>query len=813
MKKKNWRILPRITFIIVATIATLSLLFLNFKAYQLQHKPPELNIINASIPKHPEDNIKANLKVATKVADKEFSKIKAVYTAATHQPKHAPQTKNSPTFEQVQGTLSETIETHPENIYAPENTKTITKTNTNDTAVKRVADKTVYATQLDIADYYFTKSPHNTVFARGFIPFSQDANNVLYLDARALLKQKGIAREGNLGFGYRHLNSMNNKMFGAYMFYDRKQTTDGSMFSQVTFGGEYWMDRYFLGANFYLPVGNRTVTNSTATYSSSLQTVSPSVFNVLVTKTNHIATDVAMVGGDVTLAYQPTDNFTGYGGFFYFHSSASNYSLPIMCGPFARIRYSVFTKPKQRLGYINELSLESQIQYDKVRKTIWYAGLRLTFAFGGSRLNRMQQHMVDPALRDIDVVSATDNSTFTSASLAKNANGGSLVVKQTDNSNFNAAVGDSNVNVIAVQGVVTNANSLGTTLATNQTITGGSVAISVDNGSQIQAQVSTGGELQSVSAATNMIKLGKNNVIRDITLTMVNPSNANGSNIAISADSAVNDLGTATIQNVTTNGAISIPRSGSSQIANVVISGSTFNIGSTWAPTNIPAVGQFDISTNATFSLTVDNSSFISNSTKEIVSLRVSAASGSNVTVTGITNSNLNGTDAGVVLSVQGGNLHITGDIANNTIDGGSSSLHNEAGLILFTFGNTPGTLTMDGYIKNNTITGTDLGLELINFGGNAISTIRVNGGIINNTIRGAQEYGILVSPNSVVNGNIIINNLYGNTVHGTSPNADIKISAPNTTIQVGQGSTGLSAANHNAVVGITGSPTIIPSQ
>lgn len=812
MKKKHWRILPRITFIIVAAIATLSLLFLNFKAYQLQHRPPEINIINASIPKHPEANVKANLKVATKVVNKEFSKLKAVYTAATHETRPVKHTKTEATFEQVQGTLTETIETHPENIFAPDNKQSTAKSSASDTP-KRIAAKTVYASQLDIADYYFTSSPHNTIFARGFIPFSQDANNLLYLDARALLKQKGIAREGNLGFGYRHLNASNNKMFGAYMFYDRKRSTDGSMFSQMTFGAEYWLDRYFLGANFYLPVGARSVTYTTPTYSSALQTVSPNVFNILVTKTNNNVTDVAMVGGDVTLAYQPTDNFTGYGGFFYFHSSSNSYSLPIMCGPFARIRYSVFTKPSQRLGYINELSLESQIQYDKVRKTVWYAGLRLTFAFGGSRLNRMQQHMVDPALRDIDVVSATNASTSISTYVATNSNGGSLVVKQTDNTTFNSAVGDSSVNVIAVQGVVTNANSLGTTLATGQTVTGGSVAITVDNGSQIEAKVSTGGELQSVSAATNMLKLGKNNVIRDITLTMVSPTNANGSNIAIIADSAVNDLGTATIQNVTSNGAISIPRSGASQTANVNISNSTFNIGSTWAPTNIPAVGQFDINTNATFTLSVDNSSFISNSTKEIVGLRVGAASSSNVTVTSITNSNINGTDAGLVLAGQGGNLHITGDIANNTIDGGSSALHNESGFIMFTFGNTACTLTLDGYIKNNTITGSDLGLQLTNFGGSAVSTIRVNGGIINNTITGAQEYGVFIRPNSVVNGNIIINNFYGNTVHGTSPNADIQVSSPNTTIQVGQGSIGLSAANNNALVGITGSPTIIPSQ
>lgn len=807
MKKNNWRKLPRITFIIVVIIATAGLLFLNFKAYKSARKPPEINIINASIPKNIKANVKANLKVATKLADKEFTKIKAAYTVK-QEPKHTAHINPIPTFEQVEATLTETIETHPENLYAVDKSRSKSAAKENG---KRIAANTVYAPQLDIADYYFTSSPHNTVFARGFVPFSQDANNVLYLDARAILKQKGIAREGNLGFGYRHLNSANSKMFGAYMFYDRKRTSDNSIFSQITFGSEYWLDRYFLGANFYLPVGNRTVTNTNVSYSASLQTVTPSVFNVLVTKTNNNSTDVAMIGGDVTVAYQPTDSFTGYGGFYYFHSSASNYKLPIICGPFARIRYSIFTKPKQRLGYINELSLESQIQYDKVRKTVWYAGLRLTFAFGGSRLNRMQQHMVDPAMRDIDVVSLNNTSSSSSTSLATNPNGGSLIVKQTDSTSFNAAVGDNSIDVIAVQGVVTNANSLGTTLATNQVVTGGNVAITVDNGTQIQAQVSSGGELQSVSGATNMLKLGKNNVIRDLILTMISPSNANGSNIAIAGDSAINDLGSATIQNVISNGAISIPRTGAAQSATVNISGSTFNIGTTWAPTNIPAVGQFDISTNAILNLTVDNCSFISNSTKEIVGLRIGAASGSNVTVTNITNSTINGTDAGLVLASQGGTLHITGDVANNTIDGGAASLHNEIGLIVFTFGSTSGSVTMDGLIRNNTITGSDTGINVINFGGSAISTINLHG-MVNNAVTGSQTNGIYIKPNALVNDTFTINNFYGNTVHGVSPNADIQVSAPNTTIQVGQGSTGLSAANNNAVVGITGSPTILPS-
>ncbi|HSX20484.1 MAG TPA: inverse autotransporter beta domain-containing protein [Gammaproteobacteria bacterium] len=675
---------------------------------------------------------------------------------------------------------------------------------------KNVPSSLKYAYQLDIADYYFSRSPQNTIFGRGFMPFIQNPNNVLYADVRGLLKQPGSAKEGNLGLGFRHLNNANNKMYGAYMFFDRNKSTSGAFFSQLTFGAEVWLDRFFLGANFYYPIGKRYQTITNTSYSASLQSVSATTFNILVTSTQNSSTNVAMIGGDITAAYQPTNSLTGYVGGFYFHSASSQFKLPIMIGPMARLRYSIYAKDKKKWGYIDELSFETQIQYDQIRKTVWYGGLRLTFAFNGSKLNRMQQHMVDPALRDIDVVSNNNKSTSASTTFAKNSNGQSTVIKRTDNSTFNAAVGDSTVDVIAVSGIVTNANQSGATLATGQTVTGGMYVFNF-NGQQLTAQVSTGGELRSTSAATNMLKLGKNNTVRDITLTMVSPTNANGSNIAIIADAAVNDLGTVTIDNVTSTGIISIPRSGAAQSATVVISDSTFNTGTSWAPTNLPAVGQFNIDTNSTLKLTVTDSTFSSNGPQQVVGLRAQAASNSAITITEITNNTIDGSDGGLVLGMPGGNITVSGNIENNTIDGGNSFQSGETGLLVFHFGNIATTFTMNGTIKNNTIKGTDEGLVFTNFGGTAQPIFNVPNGIINNRITAGPDYGIEIDPVNASNGIVSLTNLYGNSITTTDPSKGILINGSHTTIQVGDGSTGLSVANGGTPVSITNGATVLP--
>lgn len=669
----------------------------------------------------------------------------------------------------------------------------------------------VYAKQLDLAGYYFTDSPHTGIFGRAFLPFKQNSDNVFYADIRGIIKQHN-AKEGNLGLGCRHLSFDQKNMLGGYAFYDRQRTTTGSYFSQFTLGAEVWRDRWFLGANFYMPVGARSVSTNSTSAAGSLVSNGSGSFNILVTSTTSTSTDVAMVGGDLTAAYQPTDSLTGYIGGFYYHRATKKFDVPILLGPFARVRYSFFPSAKLACNPINEISFESQIQYDQVRHTVWYAGIRLTFAVGGSRLNRMQQHMVDPALRDINIVS-TNNKTVTQQQQLATTNGRNTNVTQvSSNTDVNSAIGNTNVDVIAVQGTIANANPTSTTLATGQTLTGGMYTFNY-NGQMVSVQVSSGGELQSTSGSTNLIKVGKNNTVRDIKLTMVGATNTNGSNVAILGDSSVNALGTLEIDNVTSNGIISVPRSGSTQSATVNIVNSTFDIGTVWAPTNIPAIGQFDLSNSASLTITVDNSKLISNSTKEIVGLRVQCQTSSSATVTGISNSNINGSDAGIVLGASGGTITVTGDIANNVIDGGSATDANETGLLIFGFSSNPSTFIMNGAIKNNTITGSDDGLDVVNFGGSAVPTFHLNGGIINNTITGNREFGINISPNSATQGTITITNFYGNTVHGTSPNADIKIIGPHTTIQVGQGNTGLSAANHGASLNVSGSPTITPSQ
>src|SRR4051812_25602060 len=91
--------------------------------------------------------------------------------------------------------------------------------------------------------------------ANVFVPLAQTDRTLFFGDLRGRFDGGG-SREGNLGFGVRHMLS-NGWNIGGYGYFDRRRTETGNFFNQTTLGAEALGRDWDFRSNFYLPDGNR----------------------------------------------------------------------------------------------------------------------------------------------------------------------------------------------------------------------------------------------------------------------------------------------------------------------------------------------------------------------------------------------------------------------------------------------------------------------------------------------------------------------------------------------------------------------------
>ena len=254
----------------------------------------------------------------------------------------------------------------------------------------------IYSTQVDLGGYCINKSPHRAGFIRGFVPIAQQPQQVTFADLRYLKTNSNGSWGGNIGIGLRQMFNNEQQMLGGHFYIDRIRTINNTFFSKISPGVEYWFKNHYFGANFYLPIGSKSILDGS---SSSSSLGFDSLGNIVYIQTNQNVYDVSMVGGDIEYGYQFNYNSTSYLGAFYYHSSTSNVPTPIVQGAFVKTRYSIFPRK-----FLNEASIDAQIQYDKLRNWIAYISVRFTFAGNRCKLSQMQQHMVDPIIRTLDLI-------------------------------------------------------------------------------------------------------------------------------------------------------------------------------------------------------------------------------------------------------------------------------------------------------------------------------------------------------------------------------------------------------------------------
>jgi hypothetical protein len=214
---------------------------------------------------------------------------------------------------------------------------------------------------------------------------------------------------------------------GAYGFYDRRHTEEGSNFNQATFGAEALSVDWDLRANVYHPFGDKanTISSSGGSGPSSATLVGSSI--IITTPGNLVVTERALPGFDGEIGWRvpvfgsdDTMQLRAFAGGFYFDDSQTD----AVTGP--RFRVNLEMAELNQLWNGARVDIGAEMQHDDVRDTQTFATLRLRIPLQDparettlATLSPIERRMTDPIVRDIDVVSG--NTTTGSAATTEEA--------------------------------------------------------------------------------------------------------------------------------------------------------------------------------------------------------------------------------------------------------------------------------------------------------------------------------------------------------------------------------------------------------
>jgi len=233
-----------------------------------------------------------------------------------------------------------------------------------------------------------------------FVPLMQDCDTLIFADLRGAIFDDTSA-EGNWGIGYRRLMA-NDWIVGMYGFYDLRQTGANNNFQQATVGAELLNLGMGFRINGYIPEGGTERV-------SGLSTAYLSGGSIVVRD----GREAAYYGVDAE-AEALVHSFCGkldgeiwaaLGGYHFDHNDAG---FDNISGTTARVELRLYDL--DLLGLDSRVVLGGQVQYDDVRGTqgTGLVTLRIPFGPGGPGdrpLTPIERRMVNPIVRDIDVVS------------------------------------------------------------------------------------------------------------------------------------------------------------------------------------------------------------------------------------------------------------------------------------------------------------------------------------------------------------------------------------------------------------------------
>ncbi len=220
-----------------------------------------------------------------------------------------------------------------------------------------------------------------------FSPIFVPSESEIFFTDLKVFDKSGSEFIGSAQFGYRRLLSHENnlnQMLGVSASFSRMRSKHREYFNQVAFGGEYWLNDWFVGGNFYLPIGTkRKIFEETSTYGLY---------------------EEAVRGGDAEIGYAITNNLIGYIGGLYF----SNSGIDAIKGVSARLEYLFYRSSERRfLGIFDNAKLVAGVKKIIANGTVGFIELKLGIGLGPCprvNLSAFESHMVDMIRRTPQIV-------------------------------------------------------------------------------------------------------------------------------------------------------------------------------------------------------------------------------------------------------------------------------------------------------------------------------------------------------------------------------------------------------------------------
>ncbi len=233
-----------------------------------------------------------------------------------------------------------------------------------------------------------------------FLPLWQDGNNLWFFDMRGQI-DNADAGEFNIGTGFRTL-APEGWIFGSYIFYDRLFSANDNRFSQGTIGFEVMDYHRDFRLNVYFPESRGQATSAPPSATISDGTI------VVRSGVERAYWGLDLEAGHLLWATGPNaqHEVRGFVGVYHFDNSSSGFDN--ITGPRARLEWRWYDLPHFGIGSRFTCGLTVQADGERGGDAFLFAGLRIPldpWAHARRPLSPLQRRMVDPLVRDVDVVS------------------------------------------------------------------------------------------------------------------------------------------------------------------------------------------------------------------------------------------------------------------------------------------------------------------------------------------------------------------------------------------------------------------------
>lgn len=267
-----------------------------------------------------------------------------------------------------------------------------------------VVDNQKYWSYFEVGARGIKHSQQNAKMAMSydlFMPIvAQHYDQLLFTDLR-IFDPSGSAFVGNAYLGYRHLFPEGDRgikqILGVYGSFDRMRSDYENYYNQITLGGEYWLNDWFIGSNVYLPIGRRNRLVNENRRLSNTYKISDKTYE-----------EIAK-GVDGEVGYSLTNDLTGYlGGFYY-----SGRNIKASKGFSARLEYFFHQNSKERiLGIFDGAKLRLGVRKPMPAGVEGFVELKLRIGMGvypNQYLSPFESHMIDLIRRDSRIVTGVYN--------------------------------------------------------------------------------------------------------------------------------------------------------------------------------------------------------------------------------------------------------------------------------------------------------------------------------------------------------------------------------------------------------------------